>query len=622
MNGFKLGFKNFRKFKVCPPIDISGVTCLVGKNNSGKSTYVKGLLLLHDNKKTIFEGCDDICHPKFSFKSLDAGIFTYSRALHRNAESNEIVFAYRNIEIGVSGDIEVDTESAPITYIKFRDYFKDWHFDFVNQTINCEINLIGLRDSISSDESHYERELKSGMERREEIQKILDDTKDGDLLFTQTTDDDCDYIPKPYEKGWEEFWEKHNKWDYFMAKLQEVERKIASWQVQANDFLMKKNQKIEAINSYIGLQKNTNFSISVPFPTYGGKGKILDLQSQVWKHAHAEEYNLQNQLSALDIGLIEKLEVGKEFIDITNEYYEDYRDGWSGDIEYIPARDTPRNIVFMADDANRAFGQTIHNYCVANQKYIKSSSEKYRAEALHRFVQFWLKEFEIGVDFRIEAIAERSYTCQILNKEGDWVHLAEMGRGATQLILLLLQVTAIFIKHGFENSGLENSSRVFPINSCWNSNYSLIVIEEPEQNLHPALQSKLADFFCSISRTHGYLCLIETHSEYLIRRAQVIVGTKRFRSLDFYSYSNYDFKTGEVHEGIICQEENDYILQKNPFHIYYFPHDEWANSGGDPELPYEMGFREDGFFEKSFGPGFFDEASKWHLLLLNNSNNK
>ena len=173
---FKLGFKNFRKFKDCPPIDVSGVTFLVGKNNSGKSTYVKGLLLMRDNFKTLFEGCEDIYHPMFSFKNADAGIFTYGRALHRNAETNEIVFSYKGIEIGVSGNRETDTEKIPITYIKFYENEINWYFDFANQAITCKINLIRYRD-------------------------------------------------------------------YFMTKLQDVEKRIASLQERVDEFLLEKKQK-------------------------------------------------------------------------------------------------------------------------------------------------------------------------------------------------------------------------------------------------------------------------------------------------------------------------------------------------------------------------------------------
>jgi len=44
-----------------------------------------------------------------------------------------------------------------------------------------------------------------------------------------------------------------------------------------------------------------------------------------------------------------------------------------------------------------------------------------------------------------------------------------------------------------------------------------LIFEQPELHLHPRVQTRLADFFLSISFM-GKQCIIETHSEYLINR--------------------------------------------------------------------------------------------------------
>lgn len=48
----------------------------------------------------------------------------------------------------------------------------------------------------------------------------------------------------------------------------------------------------------------------------------------------------------------------------------------------------------------------------------------------------------------------------------------------------------------------------------------LILLEQPELHLHPALQQKLADFFLEVTRS-GRQMIIETHSEYLITRLRL-----------------------------------------------------------------------------------------------------
>ena len=90
------------------------------------------------------------------------------------------------------------------------------------------------------------------------------------------------------------------------------------------------------------------------------------------------------------------------------------------------------------------------------------------------------------------------------------------------------------------------------------------------------LQSELADFFFSLNKDYGFQFIIETHSEYLIRKSQVLVAKEHFAS----------------------QEE---LLKESPFKVIYFP--------GDGKLPYDMLYRPDGKFANEFGHGFFDEAS-------------
>ena len=43
-----VGFKNFRRFENFPMLEFGKITYMVGRNNSGKSTMVKALLLVMD----------------------------------------------------------------------------------------------------------------------------------------------------------------------------------------------------------------------------------------------------------------------------------------------------------------------------------------------------------------------------------------------------------------------------------------------------------------------------------------------------------------------------------------------------------------------------------------------
>ncbi|MEY3966310.1 MAG: hypothetical protein RL263_1479, partial [Bacteroidota bacterium] len=45
---FKVGVKNFRQFQELDPLEIKPITFLVGRNNSGKSTLVKAIILTNN----------------------------------------------------------------------------------------------------------------------------------------------------------------------------------------------------------------------------------------------------------------------------------------------------------------------------------------------------------------------------------------------------------------------------------------------------------------------------------------------------------------------------------------------------------------------------------------------
>ena len=93
----------------------------------------------------------------------------------------------------------------------------------------------------------------------------------------------------------------------------------------------------------------------------------------------------------------------------------------------------------------------------------------------------------------------------------------------------------------------------------------------------------LAELFFYLNQEYGIKFIIETHSEYLIRRTQAIVGSEYNKNEDFI----------------------------NPFKVYYFP---------ATGIPYDMPYAKSGRFEEQFGSGFFDEATKWNREILRNEN--
>ncbi len=110
------------------------------------------------------------------------------------------------------------------------------------------------------------------------------------------------------------------------------------------------------------------------------------------------------------------------------------------------------------------------------------------------------------------------------------------------------------------------------------------MIEEPEANLHPALQSKLADIIVYCKQNYHINFIIETHSEYFVRKLQYLVAKG-------------DFKTEDVN-------------------LYYFPSQTTLSDTKGNIIPYEININSNGSLTNDFGSGFFDEAISWKFELL------
>jgi hypothetical protein len=208
---------------------------------------------------------------------------------------------------------------------------------------------------------------------------------------------------------------------------------------------------------------------------------------------------------------------------------------------------------FMLDDANSN-----------NSPFVKFGKEKsgYSFEGKKEFVDKWLSELKISEELKIIEITVGSqvigYYYSLL-KNNIELPLSDNGLGINQMVLLLLKIVT------------SNPS-------------TLVLLEEPEVNMHPGLQSKLANLFTDAYKTFKSRFIIETHSEYLIRKLQYLVGSM------------------------------DSDFQKEDVIMYYFNDDE-SVSTIEPKIK-EISINSDGGLTDSFGPGFFDEATKLQFDLI------
>ncbi len=123
----------------------------------------------------------------------------------------------------------------------------------------------------------------------------------------------------------------------------------------------------------------------------------------------------------------------------------------------------------------------------------------------------------------------------------------------------------------------------------WTQFNNILLIEEPEANLHPKFQSLLADMFVDANKQFEIQFILETHSEYLIRKLQYLTAKK-------------DIKPDDT--------------------VIYYLHDPNNIPEGEKQVK-KINIKEDGNLTDDFGEGFYDEAInlKLELLKLKNANN-
>jgi len=523
----RIQFKHFRKFEDFQSLDFNDITFVVGKNNSGKSTFVKAFIMIYNYLNS--ERLKTLDLNQGSVELLN--IVTFDRALCKTMTDREtkdhipINLKIGNYEFFIDVTGKKDSTILDVKTFKVIDNFSNFtvtispqsnhvvlsyyykevkeNDDLANalrQKEQLENSITLVKDELSKESI----ELKAGLEK---ISKIIESFRE-----TKTEIETSFTI--------EEFYEGSNFTELFEDLSTKLDAKF--WIVNPNvDLLEQKYFTSENDYDEVDIEK-----LEVPELNEQQEKKFDDLHSYYTNRVKFEKFF-------------------KQFLNFKE----------ASKIFYIPATLNKQSALLSIRDKSNDLAEVVHNYFqfgLQNDPVISG------------FVNYWINQFQIGSDIQIELINGEAYDIK-LTESGVAIPLADKGMGSIQAVLLILRLASVIY---FKEQ----------VKKITKFDY-FVIVEEPELNLHPALQSCLCDLFFAVYEKYGVKFIIETHSEYIIRKTQLFVKEKDLQ---------------------IAPNEN-------PFAVLYF---------NDDLQVWNMHYREDGRFFNEFGTGFFDESSNLAFELM------
>lgn len=530
-----IGFTNFRKFVSFPEIPFGDITIMVGGNNAGKSTLVKAMLLMRDFLKCRIESASDTSifrsfSPQFSFDAEHVNVGDFYRAFCRQSPLKEdtISFVMKIDRFHFSVDVRGERKPGiipQVSKITVADESKNasFSFDFSRNQMSA---LFGIEDveekQVFGGETGEVNKYKDRLRAVEEMKNRLSHSS--------------------------------NLAEISELKLQ-IENLEKEIEIRKKSLRMTVKPVEEAVSIDMSLFLGDNIGkLLIPelvkgFVQYAWTGTLGDKRSQKYKSEEGKKTFLKGKAGIIN-------EIVGELDSILNSQV----------VEYIYSHSVTQTPCYSnATSSNDYATRTIHEFF---RSRISSGDDEFT------IIEDGLKLFGIGKSLRVIPFLGDSYRVVIFDEENPEIEdvkedgypggldLADKGMGSIQIVILLLRLATLIRKYKGQQL--------------------TILLEEPEQNLHPALQSKLAELIYEVNNKFGLRFIIETHSEYLVRHTQVLAAKQ------------------------IYEEGIDVSVVNESLKVYYLSQERGV---------VDMLFLDNAKFQDSFDEGFFDQAAREALTI-------
>jgi predicted ATPase len=515
-----LGIENFRVFKDYTEFDFAPITILTGTNSSGKSSLFKALLLLADNAKEE--------NPKslnFSGKLAETHLLgSFSLSVNNEVADNVMSFE-------ILYEIENKYYTLLLKYEKTNGSGNRL-IEFGIKTLNVDSNEKFYTHRILYQNEYQKYTSYLGISYFIE-QKFTKNLSKEDYFNHDDSDTrNINFISSEVQNIITNIGDDNSMF------LQELNKNIIYWLSLAYTFIEEEKLDIRNVYNKYHYEKLSRYAkfdaflIGLP-----QKNRQNFTENSVYKPFF-------EALAHLNIRELLKKEYVDYLLDIPNDAYKLVQELQKClDFEHESATRANARREYKTISEGTTFNELLVRF--NKLEFTESSDEKI-------FINKWVNE--LGIAEKVEFIWHEIRGTEIkFYKNGKILDLTDLGFGITQLLPILIHITICKTQY--------------------------LILEELESNLHPAIQSKLADMLIDAHKKFHINFIVETHSEYFIRKLKYLTAIKS--------------------QGITTNESI----------IYYF------NEPNHRQMVKTIRILQDGTLDDDFGTGFFDETDKLAMSL-------